>query len=204
MNFAIRSFEPCVSPLLVNSLPIYYHVCRVHEPTGSIDKEPPTYPAAAVATAALMASMQQPPTKPCHNCRRQRLRCDRSYPHCNKCIAAGKECLGYGQLFRWTGAVASRGKLAGRTSSAPVDAAPASSARKVKARAVVSPTSTPQSDAQSWNGALGGGTPEHGGGQLIRRPSSAGGSSVSSPWVLVDPLFQDLEPSHRYYLSYCK
>ncbi|GFP57414.1 acriflavine sensitivity control protein acr-2 [Trichoderma asperellum] len=64
----------------------------------------------------------QPPTKPCHNCRRQRLRCDRSYPHCNKCAASGKECLGYGKLFRWTGAIASRGKLAGRTSSAPVAA----------------------------------------------------------------------------------
>ncbi|KAF4587131.1 acriflavine sensitivity control protein acr-2 [Ophiocordyceps camponoti-floridani] len=59
--------------------------------------------------------------KACHNCRRRRLRCDRSYPHCNKCIGSGKECLGYGKLFRWIGAVASRGKLAGRTSSAPLD-----------------------------------------------------------------------------------
>ncbi|RDA89250.1 hypothetical protein CP532_0530 [Ophiocordyceps camponoti-leonardi (nom. inval.)] len=61
--------------------------------------------------------------KACHNCRRRRLRCDRSYPHCNKCIGSGKECLGYGKLFRWIGAVASRGKLAGRTSSAPLDPA---------------------------------------------------------------------------------
>ncbi|PFH55720.1 hypothetical protein XA68_17731 [Ophiocordyceps unilateralis] len=61
--------------------------------------------------------------KACHNCRRRRLRCDRSYPHCNKCIGSGKECLGYGKLFRWIGAVASRGKLAGRTSSAPLDSA---------------------------------------------------------------------------------
>ncbi|RDA95296.1 hypothetical protein CP533_3496 [Ophiocordyceps camponoti-saundersi (nom. inval.)] len=61
--------------------------------------------------------------KACHNCRRRRLRCDRSFPHCNKCIGSGKECLGYGKLFRWIGAVASRGKLAGRTSSAPLDPA---------------------------------------------------------------------------------
>ncbi|KOS20752.1 Acriflavine sensitivity control protein acr-2 [Escovopsis weberi] len=60
-----------------------------------------------------------PESKACHNCRRQRLRCDRSVPQCRKCLATGKECLGYGKLFRWTGAVASRGKLAGKTSSAP-------------------------------------------------------------------------------------
>ncbi|KAJ6446893.1 poly(ADP-ribose) glycohydrolase [Purpureocillium lavendulum] len=38
--------------------------------------------------------------------------------------------------------------------------------------------------------------------QLITRPRSTDNSPVSSPWVLVDPLFQDLDPSHRYYLSY--
>jgi hypothetical protein len=32
-----------------------------------------------------------------------------------KCAANGQQCLGYGQLFRWTHAVASRGKMAGQT-----------------------------------------------------------------------------------------
>ncbi|KAB5518092.1 acriflavine sensitivity control protein acr-2 [Coniochaeta sp. 2T2.1] len=55
------------------------------------------------------------PSKACHNCRRRRLRCDRSYPTCLKCAANGSQCLGYGGLLRWTHAVASRGKMAGRT-----------------------------------------------------------------------------------------
>ncbi|SPN96625.1 related to fungal transcriptional regulatory protein [Cephalotrichum gorgonifer] len=39
---------------------------------------------------------------PCHNCRRRRLRCDRSRPSCNKCSSLGRECLGYDKLFVWT------------------------------------------------------------------------------------------------------
>lgn len=55
-----------------------------------------------------------PPSKPCHNCRRKRLRCDRSIPGCRKCDSKGEKCLGYGNLFRWTNAVAVRGNLADR------------------------------------------------------------------------------------------
>ncbi|KKA27413.1 hypothetical protein TD95_005196 [Thielaviopsis punctulata] len=40
--------------------------------------------------------------KACHNCRRRRLRCDRSRPTCNKCFISGQECLGYDRLFVWT------------------------------------------------------------------------------------------------------
>lgn len=48
------------------------------------------------------------PSKPCHNCRRKRLRCDRSLPSCHKCSSRGEECLGYGLLLRWTNAAAIR------------------------------------------------------------------------------------------------
>ena len=58
--------------------------------------------------------MQSRP-QPCHNCRRQRLKCDRSLPQCHKCIKRGQECLGYQRLFRWEQGVASRGKMAGLT-----------------------------------------------------------------------------------------
>lgn len=160
----------------------------------------------------LLAAMDStnPPTKPCHNCRRQRLRCDQSYPHCNKCTAAGKECLGYGKLFRWTGAVASRGKLAGRTSSAPVDAAARTAARATRVAGkkadldFLTPSSSPPalcSDA---------GTPEdmsmseyQGDVKLVLRSPSPE-SAVTSPWALADPLYQDMQYDHRYYLSYCK
>lgn len=59
------------------------------------------------------------PSKGCHNCRRRRLRCDRSFPSCHKCSSTGEECLGYGALLRWTNAPAIRGKLAGRAPFRP-------------------------------------------------------------------------------------
>ncbi|KAK4443280.1 fungal-specific transcription factor domain-containing protein [Podospora aff. communis PSN243] len=58
--------------------------------------------------------MSNPATKGCHNCRRRRLRCDRSVPTCLKCSTNGEECLGYGTLLRWTNAPAIKGKLAGQ------------------------------------------------------------------------------------------
>ncbi|KAG9257758.1 acriflavine sensitivity control protein acr-2 [Emericellopsis atlantica] len=128
----------------------------------------------------------------CHNCRRQRLRCDRSYPHCNKCLRAGKECLGYGQLFRWTGAVASRGKLAGKTSSADAVRQPArteanSSSSSSSRR--TSPASSPAREAEvdDW--------------QLVPHGRIAD-EAPPSPYILADPLVQDLSQSYRYYLSH--
>ncbi|PHH77774.1 hypothetical protein CDD82_3365 [Ophiocordyceps australis] len=126
----------------------------------------------------------------CHNCRRLRHRCDRSYPHCRKCAAAGRECLGYGRLIRWTGAIASRGKWAGRTSNAPQPAPRGRRRRGVALDALDGPAEH-QTEPQSRDGVAG---------QLVSTPVST--CSVTAPWVLVDPLFQDLSPSLRYYLSY--
>ncbi|KJZ79993.1 hypothetical protein HIM_00707 [Hirsutella minnesotensis 3608] len=61
-------------------------------------------------------------SKPCHNCRRRRLRCDRSWPACHKCAVSGQECLGYGRVFVWTQAIEAHGHLK------PSPAAPASAA----------------------------------------------------------------------------
>ncbi|ODA83152.1 hypothetical protein RJ55_01662 [Drechmeria coniospora] len=148
------------------------------------------------------------PRKACHNCRRQRLRCDRARPRCQKCVASGKECLGYGKLFTWTGAVASRGKLAGRTSSAPLASPSKATARRDPRSAFVS--SRPQSGAQPGHGKLKYRTPDPNPDlnpdavELVVRPPS------NTAWngfnrlgiVLVDPLFQDLNPFYRHYLSY--
>lgn len=143
------------------------------------------------------------PTKPCHNCRRQRLRCDRSYPHCNKCTSLGKQCLGYGKLFRWTGAVASRGKLAGKTSSAAIHGqedpgtSPASLSDTHRSASQSPSASSFFSDASpvcSSDSQM----------QLAWRRSPSAEPSSPSQYVLIDPLFQDLSSTHRYYLSYCK
>lgn len=52
-------------------------------------------------------------TQACHNCRRSRLKCDKTLPHCLKCGKKGQQCLGYQRLLRWERGIASRGKMAG-------------------------------------------------------------------------------------------
>ncbi|RTE83121.1 hypothetical protein BHE90_002380 [Fusarium euwallaceae] len=195
--------------------------------------------------------------KPCHNCRRRRLRCDRLVPHCAKCEAKGVECLGYGQLFQWTGAVASRGKLAGQQSSAalytPVrgaaarsrasissvsslsSASPVSSSASSASSSAASPSIPPSSPAAYLAPSLpevreveeltednNSDTPDaesefdfsHDHAtpvascdtQLVCTTTSshalASEASTSTPWVLVDPLYQDITSNHRQYLAY--
>lgn len=132
--------------------------------------------------------MGPPRTNPngCHNCRRKRFRCDGSVPSCRKCISLGKECLGYGTLWRWTDSVASRGKLSGK--KIPLS----------KDDSDYSPSS--QTDEDEW--------------RLATNTANQGRSSNPSPDLdlddsmqlsgnLTDPLFCDMSSSDRYYLSYC-
>ncbi|KAJ2895147.1 acriflavine sensitivity control protein acr-2 [Zalerion maritima] len=41
------------------------------------------------------------PSHPCHNCRRRRLRCDKAWPRCQKCISLREDCLGYDKQFKF-------------------------------------------------------------------------------------------------------
>ncbi|KAK6710130.1 hypothetical protein SNK05_004606 [Fusarium graminearum] len=198
--------------------------------------------------------------KPCHNCRRRRLRCDRLLPHCAKCEAKGVDCLGYSQIFQWTGAVASRGRLAGQQSSAALYT-PASStaghsraslsslssissnspASSSSASSVASPsvpssspafiipslsqvdevTETSEAGSETGseldifddryidkqdNGDDNDATPlASGDTQLVCTTNNSYPltSEASTPWVLVDPLYQDITSNHRQYLAYC-
>lgn len=144
--------------------------------------------------------MLNAPTKPCHNCRRRRLRCDRSYPHCHKCAAAGQECLGYGKLFRWTEGVASRGKLAGKAtitfSSAPEPESHSSSLQLADPAASSSGTQHPDLPPAASS------EPEPSSALVVSAAAVRPGTQ-SAPWTLVDPLFQDVEHHYRHYLSYC-
>ena len=67
-------------------------------------------------------------TKPCHNCRRRRLRCDRSWPTCHKCAVSGQECLGYGKVFVWTQAIDGNGSSQPSAASAASGRRPGESA----------------------------------------------------------------------------
>lgn len=185
--------------------------------------------------------------KPCHNCRRRRLRCDRTVPHCDKCVSRGIECLGYGQLFLWTGAVASRGKLAGQKSSAALyPAAPSPRPRRkgssssAAAVVVAAPrvglpplpppppsavsvaASTPsETDSDDRASVVDTDVVSSFGDDEAVLAASSGDAQLAcittapsryeyehetsnhTPWVLVDPLFQDMKHSQRQYLAYC-
>ncbi|KAF5231347.1 hypothetical protein FAUST_9317 [Fusarium austroamericanum] len=148
--------------------------------------------------------------KACHSCRRARLRCDKSIPHCSKCTSRGVECLGYGRLFLWTGSVATRGKLAGQSSSASVCRLPKQGEAQITEVSPEMPDMQMDSfDAQgvepgSWALAP---SQEN---QLVLQdktqpwspPSPSSPTSPSSPWTLCDPLFQDMTHSQRWYLNY--
>ncbi|KAK2029041.1 hypothetical protein LX32DRAFT_639425 [Colletotrichum zoysiae] len=155
------------------------------------------------------------PTKPCHNCRRRRLRCDRSYPHCHKCTTGGHECLGYGKLFRWAEGVASRGKLAGKaaitfsadtatTASSTITATTESRASTLEPSSAASASTSvpdrhhyhhrqdPPASAEDGSTAV----------VVVSDLRPARIETQSAPWTLVDPLFQDVEHHYRHYLSY--
>ena len=145
--------------------------------------------------------------KACHNCRRQRLRCDRSQPECHKCTRSGKQCLGYGALFRWTGAVASRGKLAGHT-------LPSLLMTNVQLSSTGSQTCAAEGYSLMGQILPRENTEEEavdsklGQAQLVpcratETSEVSGEEGLVLPWVLADPLYQDMNRSYRSYLSYC-
>ncbi|KAJ2981963.1 hypothetical protein NUW58_g6554 [Xylaria curta] len=119
--------------------------------------------------------------KPCHNCRKRRLRCDRSVPACFKCSKTGQKCLGYGKLYRWIDPEAPVGQSAASTPSAESDSWVQSRARGGK--------------SYSFN-ALGkvGDVPQQELDVFFANPPLT--------ILLADPLLQDLGGPSRHYLSY--
>lgn len=129
-------------------------------------------------------------SKPCHTCRSRRLTCDSSQPQCKRCTFSGIQCLGYGRLYKWTNAVASRGKSAGK--SLPAKYADAQGEKDCRVR-----------DGKSSEKDQ----------RVISRSKMFVGDEVqsigcvhllsSSPVGLGDPSFRHVDPMARYYLDYC-
>ena len=109
--------------------------------------------------------------------------------------------------------MASRGKLAGRTSSAPVTVEGgavaaiselfASSGHSPSDTGYMSASSSPESGNCPPTLPLRsrGATPESM--QLVSSRATSVETELKTPYILVDPIYQDLGDSHRYYLSYC-
>ena len=110
----------------------------------------------------------------CHNCRRERRKCDRSLPGCLKCGQRNQQCLGYGRLFRWETGIASRGKMAG-TTHGQVDLC------------------VNQQKSCIWPGGSGD----------TGSDRSLHGYEKAPLCPKMSPFDQDLRQSSRFYLSYC-
>ena len=117
--------------------------------------------------------------KPCHNCRRRRLRCDRSVPECHKCTRTGQTCLGYGKLYRWTEPEAPGTRQYQNRNAATV-------ARLGKSDDLCLDR---LNGRQSRNNIY----PD--------QPNGRAGQKLKM--TLADPLLQDLTSASRHYLSYC-
>lgn len=131
-----------------------------------------------MSTAAVTHHLSNLPAKACHNCRRNRLRCDKSLPGCEKCHSKGVACLGYATLLRWTNNVTS---ARGSCSTSP-PARPSS--EEVEDRIMVLSSKGPAISFSS--------------------PRSPSNHVVSAPFSLVDPALQDLDTRSRFYINHCK
>lgn len=127
-------------------------------------------------------------------------------------MSRGIECLGYGQLFQWTGSVASRGKLAGESSAALLYDTRAED--EGKSHDAETPVDLPEEhvgsqQAETEAGPSHPGDDDFGGStvvpdaQLIIRDDVSMARGLTVPPTLIDPLYQDMSHSHRRYLDYC-
>ncbi|KUJ21359.1 uncharacterized protein LY89DRAFT_577473 [Mollisia scopiformis] len=151
------------------------------------------------------------PRKACHNCRRRRLRCDRSLPQCYKCTSTGQDCLGYQALLFWNNGVASRGKMSGMTFEDMKQ-------REVKKERLspesLSSTSSPPSsniELESVGNISGGAsklTPQplldHSSQLLVAKRKFPFADDIALPLGrhLTDPFLQDLNQDARFYISH--
>lgn len=148
------------------------------------------------------------PTKPCHTCRRRRLKCDRTFPKCHKCIQMGQECLGYQGLFLWNKGVASRGKMMGKM----FEEIEHKKSKHLRPR-TITPTSTYTGKAANMafsfsSTGLQSLQPTEYTPRLPRasqhRTPQGDFTGFSLNYSLTDPLFQNLDQSSRNYLCYCE
>lgn len=152
------------------------------------------------------------PKKACHNCRRRRLRCDRSLPHCHKCTNAGQECLGYETLFIWTWGVATRGKMSGMTfedrkrqqgkQECPRPGSSSTRAPRNRDIAVITGTAVPGRVLKlELQASL-----DHGNLPLQAKLKALFDYDIipSLGRPLTDPFFQDLNQDAKFYISHCR
>lgn len=138
-------------------------------------------------------------SKGCYTCRRRRIICDNGLPTCRKCRDAGKECLGYQKPLVWVkGGVASRGKMMGRSFGDD---------KKDKIAAQRDEGTGQSAGVASLSGEAPSSSTNTGQTLETTQPASQQAvesvNAVQTPWVLVDPLFQDYSRVSRFYINHC-
>ncbi|KAH8783441.1 hypothetical protein F5883DRAFT_404368 [Diaporthe sp. PMI_573] len=146
--------------------------------------------------------------KKCWNCRRHRLKCDGTLPHCQKCAQKGAECPGYAcKPLRWVSGLASRGQMMGRTyESKPPP--PEASNKRPRSQLVISPYE-PKKKKANLGHSISPPTPPPT--SPSTSPSILPSTSSTTSFValapskcLVEPMLQSLPYNDRYLLDYCK
>ncbi|KAL6240038.1 hypothetical protein BDW75DRAFT_196788 [Aspergillus navahoensis] len=148
-------------------------------------------------------------SKGCYTCRRRRIICDNGLPTCRKCRDAGKECLGYQKPLVWVkGGLASRGKMMGRSfeDSKPDKTDARKNYQELDVPAAASGLPGNVEPSLSTNIQY---LPDEKAGSddsVSTRTACQGAimpvNPVQTPWVLVDPLFQDSSRLTRFYINH--
>ncbi|KAF2267568.1 hypothetical protein CC78DRAFT_613999 [Lojkania enalia] len=130
------------------------------------------------------------PTKPCHNCRKRRWKCDRSLPVCQKCLHSGSECLGYGKLLVWNQGVARRGKMMGKSFEDVEKTKKENQGHLVHQASKESPKNSlgveiPRTESDFSSSQ-----------DLVKGERA----DMRIQWPLIDPLVKDMGRQSRYYL----
>ena len=147
----------------------------------------------------LAYALDQPvPMEKCWTCRRRRLKCDGTRPHCTRCQASGFECLGYGKTkpLCWVNGIASRGRW---QHSSFQEADPSPLAHKKYSRAgtfITAVAPSPQRQKSPTPSSSSSDT------CLSDETSSLTRACVRPP--LTEPMFQDLNYDSRFLMDYCK
>ncbi|KAF7590127.1 hypothetical protein BBP40_003240 [Aspergillus hancockii] len=154
-------------------------------------------------------------TKGCYTCRRRRIICDNGLPTCRKCRDAGKECLGYQKPLVWVkGGVASRGKMMGRSFGDVTRSSPGCTSDGFPAAL---PDST-EGDTLSQDGlnidsyelpqtpaiedSLNAARSENNFELVGPKKTFSAVDYIPTPRGMVDPLFKDMNPLSRFYISH--
>jgi hypothetical protein len=156
----------------------------------------------------------------CWTCRRRRLKCDGTLPHCSKCLGSGVECLGYSSVrpLTWVEGIAVRGPMKNRSfgellagpqphSQSQISTAPTHPAStRLMSTAWDKPMTAGEPGTWTWDSSTAAWVEPVTGEDLAAMNEyqyQVTPSSLDIPLSLTEPIFQDLDYTSRFLVDYC-